>query len=92
MTEPSTTKKKLGDLLCDIGKYMLTVIPFTYIMADKPAVLYVVISTAVSGVSLILSGLYFISHSGKKVSAGTSKKRRIRVLKNSVFVVEEEKS
>ncbi len=84
-------KKKVGDVLCDIGKYMLTVIPFTYFMADKPGALYVLIVTAIVGVFMIIFGIYFISHSASQEIKGNSQRKKIKLLKNSVFIVEEEK-
>ena len=91
MKNDTEIRKKIGDVLCDIGKYMLTVIPFTYLMSDKPGGFYVTIATAVFGVLLVILGLYFIRHSSPFAVKGNSSKRRIRILKNSVFVVEEEK-
>ena len=85
--EPSQ-RKKLGDVLCDLGKYMLTVVPFSYFISDKPDTLYIVISIVVFGLLLILFGLYFIKQPEEKTT-GTSKKRNIKLLKNTVFVVEE---
>lgn len=86
-----SAKKKIGDLLCDIGKYMLTVVPFSFMLSDKPGLLYVTIITTFSGIVLILFGLYFIKHSESVSASGNAQKRKIRILKNSVFVVEEEK-
>ena len=90
MTDSSLKKKKIGEILCDVGKYMLTVIPFTYFMADKPGTLYVLIATAFAGFFLIVFGIYFVSHSASKEVSGNSHKKKIKILRNSVFVVEEE--
>ena len=67
--------KKLGDVFCDIGKYMLTVVPFTYLMSEKPGELYIAITTTISGVLFILYGLYFISHSDSVSVSGKKKKK-----------------
>ena len=91
MTDPALKRRKLGDILCDIGKYLLTVIPFTYLMADRAGAVYVILATALCGLLLICFGLYFVEHSVSVKSTGNSKKKKIRVLRNSVFVVEEEK-
>jgi hypothetical protein len=90
MKDSVQVKKKIGDVLCDIGKYMLTVIPFTYMMSDKPAISYVVIMMAFWGLLFILFGLFFIKKSESKDIRGNSRKKKIRILKNAVFVVEEE--
>ena len=84
-------KKKAGDVLCDIGKYMLTVVPFSYFVADKPDAMYVIIGTAFFGFLFVLFGLYLSKEKKDKRVSGTSEKRKIRVLRNSVFVVEEQK-
>jgi len=89
MTE--SQKKKLGDLLCDIGKYLITVVPLSYFLSDKVDVIYVVIGTAFFGLLLILFGLYFIKSSENMTVSKTKQKRKIKVLRNTVFVVEEEK-
>ena len=84
-------KKKVSDVLCDMGKYMVTVVSFSYFLSDKPDMLYVVIGMSVFGILFILFGLYFAKY-GKDASTTTSgQKKKIRILKNSVFVVEEEK-
>ena len=88
MTE--SQKKKLGDLLCDIGKYLITVVPLSYFLSDKDDVIYVVIGTAFFGLLLILFGLYFIKSSENMTVSKTKQKRKIKVLRNTVFVVEEE--
>ena len=90
MMDSSLRRKKIGEVLCDVGKYMLTVIPFTYFMADKPDTLYVLIATAFTGFCFIVFGIYFVSHSASKEVSGNLHKRKIKVLRNSVFVVEEE--
>ena len=90
MIDSSLKKKKIGEILCDVGKYMLTVIPFTYFMADKPGTVYVLIATAIAGFFLIIFGIYFVSHSKSKEVFGNSRKKKITILRNSVFVVEEE--
>ncbi|MBR1503694.1 MAG: hypothetical protein IJ618_07430 [Prevotella sp.] len=89
MIDPSLKWKKLGDVLCDIGKYLLTVIPFSYFMADRPNVVYVLLSTAIGGVAFIIFGIYFNSYASDLVS-GKTKKRKVKLLKNSVFVIEEQ--
>lgn len=91
MTNSALKKKKIGEVLCDIGKYMLTVIPFTYFMADKPETVFVLIATAIIGSFLIVFGIYFVSHSTSIAESGNSRKRKVKILKNSVFVIEEEK-
>ena len=85
-------KGKFGDVLCDIGKYMLTVVPFTYLMGDSTGTLYIAITMVVMGMLIIASGLYFTKKSESVSSNANSKKRKIRVLKNAVFIVEEEKN
>ena len=85
-------KKKAGDVLCDIGKYMLTVVPFSYFVTDKPDALYVIIGTAFFGFLFVLFGLYLSKEKKDRHYSGTSWKRKIKVLKNSVFVVEEQKT
>ena len=47
-------KKKVSDVLCDMGKYMVTVVPFSYFLSDKPDMLYVVIGMSVFGILVIL--------------------------------------
>lgn len=83
-------RRKLGDLLCDIGKYLLTVLPLTYFMSELEGFIYVLCVTALVGVGFIIYGLYFIGMSSGNAASGTARKRKIRVLRNAVFVVEEE--
>ena len=91
MTDFRLGKSKVGDVFCDMGKYMLTVIPFTYFMSDKDGILSIIIVLVFVGVLFLLFGLYFVSHySSSEAMSGNSHKRKIKVLKNSVFVVEEE--
>ena len=86
----SQQKKKLGDVLCDIGKYMLTVVPFSFFISDKPDTLFVIIGTASFGFLFILFGLYFVKYGKQTDITRKGQKKKIKVLKNSVFVVEEE--
>ena len=90
MIDPSLKWKKLGDVMCDIGKYLLTVIPFTYFMSDMPNVIYVLLATAVAGVMFIIFGVYLTSFASK-MTIGNSKKRKVKILRNAVFVIEEQK-
>ena len=83
-------RKKLGDVICDVGKYMLTVIPFSYFLSDRPSMVYVVISAAVFGVLLTILGLYFVGSVNSKKNGSTKNKRKIRIMKNTVLWVEEE--
>ena len=87
MTE--SQKKKAGDVLCDIGKYMLTVVPFSYFLSDKPAAVWIVIGTAFFGVLFILFGLYFVKHAESKSVLGKGKKKKFKLMKNAVYSVEE---
>lgn len=81
-------RKKGGDFLCDIGKYLVTAVPLTYILSEKFDSYFIVIVTSLAGVILILFGLYFIRKSETEpVRKGKIKK--IRLLKNSVYTVEE---
>jgi len=89
MIDPSLRRKKLGDILCDIGKYLLTVIPFTYFMSDRPSVVYVLLATAIAGAAFIIFGVY-LSSVGSESSTGRSKRRKVKLLRNSVFLIEEE--
>lgn len=85
-------RKKAGDVLCDIGKYMVTVIPFSYFISDKPGTLYIIIGMTVFGLLFILYGLYLTKQIDNKKISGNKEKKTIRVMKNAVFVVEEERS
>ncbi len=85
-------KGKLGDLLCDIGKYMLTVVPFTYLMGESTDTLFIAVTMVVMGMLIVVSGLYFTKRSESVSVKGNTEKRKIRVLKNTVFIVEEEKN
>ena len=80
----------MGDVLCDIGKYMLTVIPFTYVMADRPSIPYVIATTAFFGLLFIIFGLYFVKVSETNAFGQKAKKKKYRLLKNAVFTVEED--
>lgn len=83
-------KGKFGDVLCDIGKYMLTVVPFTYFMGESKGAIYIAITMVVMGMLIVVSGLYFTKKSESASVSGTGKKRKIRILRNAVFVVEEQ--
>ena len=85
-----TQKKKVGDLLCDIGKYMVTVVPFGYFFSNKPDAGYIIVAIAIFGLLFMLFGLYFLKQPHNTV-ARSAKKKKIRILKNATFVVEEEK-
>ena len=87
MTE--SQKKKAGDVLCDIGKYMLTVVPFSYFLSDKPSAVWIVIGTAFFGVLFILFGLYFVKYAESETEFGKGKKKKFRLMKNTVYSVEE---
>ena len=86
----SQQKKKVGDVLCDIVKYMLTVVPFSFVVSDKPDTLYVIIGTAFFGFLFVLFGLYFVKQGNNATVINKGSKKRIKILKNTVFVVEEE--
>lgn len=83
-------RQKIGDVLCDIGKYMITVVPFSYFVSDNPNAIYILIGTAFFGFLFVLFGLYFIKNRTPKVTNVNSEKKKIKILKNTVFVVEEE--
>ena len=83
-------RQKIGDVLCDIGKYMITVVPFSYFVSDTPNAIYILIGTAFFGFLFVLFGLYFIKNRTPKVTNVNSEKKKIKILKNTVFVVEEE--
>ena len=83
--------KKIGDVLCDLGKYSLTVFPLSYFFSDKPATVYVILAAEVVGVLFVLYGLYFTNRSESMQHSVTKRKRKIKVMKNAVFVVEEER-
>ena len=87
MTE--SQKKKVGVVLCDIGKYMLTVVPFSYFLSDKPDAVWIVIGTAFFGVLFILFGLYFVKHAESKSVLGKGMKKKFKLMKNAVYSVEE---
>ena len=81
-------RQKGGDILCDIGKYLVTAVPLTYILSEKFESYLIVIVTSLSGLILILFGLYFIRRSeSETMKKGRIKK--IKLLKNSVYTVEE---
>ena len=84
-------RKKMGDILCDIGKYMVTVVPFGYFFSDKPYTLPIIIGTAFFGFLFILFGLYFTKRIDDKSISTSSNKKKIKKLKNTTFVVEESK-
>ncbi|MBR1519758.1 MAG: hypothetical protein IJ635_00795 [Bacteroidaceae bacterium] len=83
-------RKKIGDILCDIEKYMVTVVPFGYFFSDKPYALYVIVGTAFFGFLFILFGLYYTKKPDDKSISTASGKRKIKILKNATFVVEEQ--
>ena len=84
-------RKKMGDILCDIWKYMVTVVPFGYFFSDKPYTLPIIIGTAFFGFLFILFGLYFTKRTDDKSISTSSNKKKIKILKNTTFVVEESK-
>ena len=90
-TETIEKKKKVGDLMCDIGKYMVTVIPFTYFLQQPDDMVYVISATAVVGVLLMIFGIHFVSQSAVNAVSGNARKRKIRLLRNATFTVEEQK-
>ena len=90
MIDPSLRRKKTGDILCDVGKYLLTVIPFTYFMSDRPSIIYVLLATAIAGVAFVTFGVYLTSIGHESIT-GNSKRRKVKILRNSVFIIEEQK-
>ncbi len=90
MIDSSLRRKKTGDILCDVGKYLLTVIPFTYFMSDRPSIIYVLLATAIAGVAFVTFGVY-LSSIGHESITGSSKRRKVKILRNSVFIIEEQK-
>lgn len=84
-------KKKLADVLCDFGKYIATAVPLGYFIADKPGVGYLVIATTISGVLFITYGLILTKYAEEySVKNGKSHKRKVKILKNAVFQIEEQ--
>ena len=83
-------RKKTGDLMCDIGKYIATAVPLSYVVADKPYMWLVVVIAAFSGFSFIIFGLYFVKKAEGEPDHGGGKRRRVRLLKNAVFQIEEQ--
>ena len=87
----SSQKKKLGDLLCDTGKYLVTVVPLTYVLSDKFDSLYVILFSAFVGVLFVIFGLFFIHHSETSAMTGSGKVKKYKLLKNAIYTVEEVK-
>ena len=84
-------KKKLADVFCDFGKYIATAVPLAIYVADKSGIGYVVIATTLSGVLFVSFGLYI----GKLAEKGdgdlsNARKRKVKILKNAVFQIEEQ--
>lgn len=85
----TSQKRKTGDLLCDTGKYLITVVPLTYVLSDKYDSIYVIVFSAFFGFLFVVFGLFFIRHSETKRTVSTGKVRKYKLLKNSVYTVEE---
>ena len=84
-------KKKLADVLCDFGKYIATAVPLGYFVADKPGVGYLVIATTVFGVLYITYGLILTKYAEDDFTKnGKPHKRKVKILKNAVFLIEEQ--
>ena len=83
-------KKKLTDVLCDLGKYIATAVPLAYFVSDKPGVGYVVIATTIAGIVLVTFGLYFTKSAESDGHHSNVRKRKVRILKNAVFQIEEQ--
>ncbi len=81
-------RRKGGDILCDIGKYMITAVPLTYILSEKFESYLIVIVTSLTGLVLILFGLYFIRKSETE-TVKKGKVRKVKLLRNSVYTIEE---
>ena len=85
----ASQKKKTGDLLCDTGKYLVTVVPLTYVLSDKYDSVYVIVFSAFFGLLFVIFGLFFIKHSEMKKPTSTGKVKKYKLLRNSVYTVEE---
>ena len=84
-------KKKLTDVLCDLGKYIATAVPLAYFVSDKPGVGYLVIATTIAGIVLVTFGLYIAKLAEKgDGDFSNARKRKVRILKNAVFHIEEQ--
>ena len=76
--------------MCDIGKYIATAVPLSFVVADRPYMWLVVIVAAFSGLSFIIFGLYFVKKAESESNHAGGKRRRVRLLKNAVFQIEEQ--
>ena len=83
-------RRKTGDLMCDIGKYIATAVPLSYFVADKPYMWLVVVIATFSGLSFIIFGLYFVKKAESEPGHVGGKRRKVRLLKNVVFQIEEQ--
>lgn len=83
-------KKKIGDVLCDIGKYMLTVVPFGYFFSEQDNAALIVAAVAFAGIFFITSGI-LVMKKCKDTNVTNSKtvKKKIKVLRNTTFYIEE---
>lgn len=84
-------KNKLGDVLCDVGKYMLTVVPFGYFFSEQRYAVLIIIAVAVSGACLVFLGLKLVKKTDESVTVNNaSSKKKVKLLKNTTYVIEEQ--
>ena len=82
-------RKQLADVLCDLGKYIATAIPVAYFVANKPGIGYVMMATIFFGLLFVIFGLYFVK-SSESNNLSNARKRKVKILKNAVFQIEEQ--
>lgn len=86
-------RRKIGDIFTDLGKYVLTAVPIAFFVSSAHEISWIVlVIISISGLLLCISGIYIINTADQldaNVTKRKGKQRRVKIQKNSVFVIEE---
>ena len=88
----SSARRKIGDILSDLGKYVLTAVPVAYFLSSyHDFTIEVMLFVAVAGVFLCMAGIYVINSADKleeHLQSVKGKKHKVRLMKNAVISIE----
>lgn len=88
----SSARRKIGDILSDLGKYVLTAVPVAYFLSSyHDFTIEVMLYVAIVGVFLCFAGIYVINSADKleeHMQRVKGKKHRVRLIKNAVISIE----
>ena len=86
------SKKKIGDILADLGKYVMTAVPVAYYVTKGNSFSFdIFLYSFLVGALLCIIGIYMINNAEKMEEAlrrRQGKKHKLKLMRNAQFEIE----